>query len=1545
MARFTIYSNDGNTERYSGTPKYSGSFGKVSYIEYVEIKSPSPIAFEVGDYVDYRGYRYSLYSIPQPEKHSSANTYGAAFIYKNVKLESKTKELELTLFRDIVLNDNNIHYTSLPDVSTYEDIYGIANRIQANLNGQYGIGEWEIRVQEVTGDLLELFRTPIAFTLSNGTCLGALNLIYNTWKYENIGVGWIYTVENGANVITIGRASVRDNANQTSLFLYGKGNGLRIIKKEISSNTDIATRLFVYGNTTNMPARYYNNIVPNIKDNVSVYLPNLMLPFSAWGDTDGLKDARLAYVEDAEAISKWGLRSKCIYFDGSGDYEDIYPSIEGMTIGEIRAAKTESGETDAGKPDYFPSTAIYHDNYERVDKIKSAVNPSDNGVESTDGNAYIKKLSVSQSAVTINEAKQPDADDLISTSVDSFSIDILQASVDIDSYVTFADTSDIIGIIRTQGSPFTIQCSWSILVNDVKVAEKSQVDDNGNDKIYASSLNLSIPDMNATVNSGDIIKIRLQVYVYYYVRDGYSIDGNIYAKNYEWGCYNKKDSPLSVTIKQIGFNIPDRKSNLDSGLGTISMRDGFCAGRNFVITACYYNASTDDYTLTIAREEDKELGQTFPNSLFPINGRTDDDGNVIQDQFVILDIEMPALYVKATSQRLLNRANELLSYHTKQLNVYSPEIDNIQMQRWEDGNSGRTIREGMYFCLSDLDLESVSTPIYVLIDTVTIDESAAVPQYSVTLRDDKRISRKDREQKAAAKRTETERAIISDGEREPLVKSGATNYNSTPSYYDQLLSLPTIDEHKIRGNMLGYDDLGLINSTLIERVNNGTEESPDYHLLSKYDLYIYSDSNSATSVNISEILRHLFLRTEDGITYLGTDLNFFSEQDSAAGGIGSGAGGGGGTAYDRLDAWADYDLTKAGWVLSALLGNDLNTRLSAIESETMSLSSLTDVDTTGAANGKVLTYNSTSHTWTPQSVATSLATLTDVSISGVSDGQYLYYDSSAAKWKAKSLTSVFQMKGVVATIADLPIGSNIVGDVWHVAENGSEYVYLTSGWEELGTTIDLSGYLPKSAGSTQALSGDLYVEGYKTGALTTLASIAVISATRTSGTESVVTWGDEGVVSHLAGSSIIADTDISIIQSGTTLKNISEILRHLYLQTTDGITYLGTDLNFFSEQDSAAGGIGSGAGGGGGTAYDRLDAWADYDSDKAGWVLSALLGNDLNSRVGTIEDNYTRPSGSSNPIKYLEVVSDYPATETADTLYLKTGITANSFTLTVFEWSEIGTYAGSESQDEVFSAYAFKQLYDIVQGFTGGEWGSVTANYVPLTIGEVTQNLSIDGHTHSQYALSSTLYNYITTNSAFSNFLSRSLASTGSGNAIVGLSVASDAVTGGYKLQATKGSVGTVTSVGISVPTGLAVSGSPITSSGTIAIALASGYSIPTTAKQTNWDTAYSNYHTHGNKSVLDGITSTKVGNWDTAFSNSHTHDNKSVLDGITSTKVSSWDTAYSNYHAHSTSYSFAANQITCNSIVIGGVTVSVVSGALRVTGNFAASGGVAAGA
>lgn len=101
------------------------------------------------------------------------------------------------------------------------------------------------------------------------------------------------------------------------------------------------------------------------------------------------------------------------------------------------------------------------------------------------------------------------------------------------------------------------------------------------------------------------------------------------------------------------------------------------------------------------------------------------------------------------------------------------------------------------------------------------------------------------------------------------------------------------------------------------------------------------------------------------------------------------------------------------------------------------------------------------------------------------------------------------------------------------------------------------------------------------------------------------------------------------------------------------------------------------------------------------------------------------------------------------------------------------------------------------------------------------------------------------------------------------------------------GGTGTVTSVGLSVPTAFSVSGSPVTTAGTIAVSLKSTYKIPTT---TEWDAVNNVKHSHSNKSYLDGIGQEQITEWDAAFYYSHSHSNKSVLDGITAAKVQQWD-------------------------------------------------------
>lgn len=91
-----------------------------------------------------------------------------------------------------------------------------------------------------------------------------------------------------------------------------------------------------------------------------------------------------------------------------------------------------------------------------------------------------------------------------------------------------------------------------------------------------------------------------------------------------------------------------------------------------------------------------------------------------------------------------------------------------------------------------------------------------------------------------------------------------------------------------------------------------------------------------------------------------------------------------------------------------------------------------------------------------------------------------------------------------------------------------------------------------------------------------------------------------------------------------------------------------------------------------------------------------------------------------------------------------------------------------------------------------------------------------------------------------------------------------------------------VTSVAMTTPTGLQVSGSPITTSGTLALTYASGYSIPTTSSQTNWDTAYTDrYKWDGGSSGLNASTGrTSLGLGTAATLNAGSANGVATLDG-----------------------------------------------------------------
>lgn len=724
MARFDIISKDENAIRYSGKPRYSGSYLKPSFLEFTEIASPTPIAWEVGDYVDYprTGMRYRLYSIPQPSKNARKGSYGGAFTYSNVQFHAATKELEIALFRDLVANDNNIHFSTSPDVATYENVEGIARRIQTCMDHFYP-GRWEIRMAEfdavADAEVIEKIATAKDFAMSGGTCLDALSKIYELWEE----IGWVHTHENGKEVITIGYANKRIGANTTDAYLYGKGNGLTAIKKSQTNKDEFATRLYVYGSERNLPHRYYNG--KDILNAESVDIRNLMLPLDKWGTTDGLPDARKAYLENAEAVAKYGVIPKTHYFDSDDAGADIYPSIEGMTVGQLRKVLADMDDTK-----YSPSASIYPNDSERVDEIWAAPRVMDDGVLKKDGKEHDMDYGWYLFAKTTPETTIPRGTAEKIAVVENYIIrdlnvdaqGIIRAKITFtsDKTCTIADdgydsVSGVLTLANSLESPsIEEEMGFTFVLNEDGVWEGRLPKvianyDNASYVRYVAFATMSVyvtpkkalaSDVTASVN----------------ISDGYVtfIADQLFDKTFQ------------LTLKQIGFDINERATMGEGKV--ISMKNGMCAGRNFVISECRYVANTDKWVLTCRRQQDDTLGMLFPNKDYQI---------ATDDQFVLLDIALPEVYIRANQERLLSEGEKLLAKASRIQNHYEPMIDAKVMIE-----SGRTLREGMFMEISDEDVIDNGTD-YILIDTLSIyEDESAIPTYKVTLREKRKVTYK-----------------------------------------------------------------------------------------------------------------------------------------------------------------------------------------------------------------------------------------------------------------------------------------------------------------------------------------------------------------------------------------------------------------------------------------------------------------------------------------------------------------------------------------------------------------------------------------------------------------------------------------------------------------------------------------------------------------------------------------------------------------------------------------------------------------------------------
>ena len=495
-----------------------------------------------------------------------------------------------------------------------------------------------------------------------------------------------------------------------------------------------------------------------------------------------------------------------------------------------------------------------------------------------------------------------------------------------------------------------------------------------------------------------------------------------------------------------------------------------------------------------------------------------------------------------------------------------------------------------------------------------------------------------------------------------------------------------------------------------------------------------------------------FAKDSDGNIYVVNEKGFYSNSFISALGLSDNEGGSGVVSYDRLDNWADYAEEKATWVLSAKLGNELNSRVSALEA-----GGATSVVTSGSGN--VVTAVTKSGT---------VITATK-GITALTSHQAIYAltlqgnGSTIGKFNPKSANATINItpanigaatsghKHTISILTDL-------GEGWDVLlkEAPSEYVTRWPAFSEItDTPSTLAGYGITDGVNAVTVTGN--------GNAVTAASVNGHTLTLTKGStfllSSAYTAADVlAKIKTVDGSGSGLDADMldgvhldglftglswSTQTLSITIGGVSKTAKIPYAtssvaglvstgtQTFGGLKTFNSGLvvpagksmkigngtitwdsdkgcfhfshGLYSDDFVSALGI-SDSTGGGGTSYDRLDAWGDYTSEKASWVLSAKLGYDLNTRVSALEGgsamNFEK-SGTGNALTGFS--------KSGNTVTFTTGTFLTShqklYTLTLQRNGEgIGSYV--PTADKVININACTAI-TMPKGFTVGTLSSV----------------------------------------------------------------------------------------------------------------------------------------------------------------------------------------------------------------------------------------------
>lgn len=712
MSTWNIYHKDGskltdvNGEQITVHGlEYSDSWMGECFVT-INFKHEVPINFQIGDYIVYRGERFELNYEPGKDKQARPDTYGEGFVYDSVKFNALQDELARAEFFDVVLNDNELHYTSLPKfpffVQTLDDLL---DRIQANLDEQIGAGLWKIysrnKERSVQRGALESEWLSVygektednviesmSITVDSQTCWQALALVNEKWD--------INFIVRGRNIY-VGTTGIEAG----HIFSYGLGKGLYEIVQNADSDQSVITRLRAYGSEKNLLSHYYADLGIKYVANITKVIgasTNVELELDIDYIETYFKNKRKYVVsgESQEQSNGWVLQ---VTFDFQTTITG-YVTQSGSS-GKCRFySELKGGQVDSGD----------EESKEKLDAFIAQVNAGNTKMYITSGlNKKVVPSSMKEYAknlpnnMSINRLMLPGFPHV---SLSDFYDSLTEQE---KKYVN--PTGKLHKFSTDPYRPYID----SLNIEEIGLRSASQFFDT-DDKTNG------VIEIYPTIEEMEIGGVRVDE-----IDEGVAPDDD--------GRFGDNETVKNIDIylnKAIDFDINDLKDDDFS----ISMKDGMCGGRTFKVAS---STKVDGrWRLTIERSKDDALELWFPYKDYPIKSG---------DHFVLTGITLPDSYVNAASLKLLKYAIALLDKNDYTRYVYQPKVDELFMARQHDkaqaDETGTikslhdTLKAGdlMNFNDTDLNIEGI-----ISIDQLTIkEEDGKIPTYDITLREDKEV--------------------------------------------------------------------------------------------------------------------------------------------------------------------------------------------------------------------------------------------------------------------------------------------------------------------------------------------------------------------------------------------------------------------------------------------------------------------------------------------------------------------------------------------------------------------------------------------------------------------------------------------------------------------------------------------------------------------------------------------------------------------------------------------------------------------------------------